>query len=592
MRADVQVRSEESGVHASEPAGLDYQRLFEAAPAPMMVLDPELQIIAVTDSYNRATQTTRAQMIGRHLFEVFPDNPGDPAADGTRNLKRSLERVLRERVLDTMQLQKYDVRGPDGEWVQRWWSCANTPVFHEDGSLRCIIHRAEDVTEYARERQAQRLDEIQRMEADLLQRADELNRDLRGAKARLEERVAERTVELADKNRRLVHESSERERVELALRESEAHVHEAELRVMKEQLQNARNVFNRFFTLSQDLMCVADPDGAFRQVNPAIAQLGYTVDEVIGQGLLVYLHPEDHESIVGMLDSLSSGKATAQFEARFRRSDGSYRWLSWTTTPDEVGMLYAVARDVTDTRLMTEQLVQSKALADSANRELESFCYTVAHDLRAPLRSIDGFSQALLEDYGDKLDEDGKNYLARLRGGAQRMAHLIDDLLSLSKLSRGELMRDRVDLTKIARTLVERLRETYPERQVDVTIAPNLHAQCDSSLVQNALENLIGNAWKFTRERADARIEIGQTRLDGERVFFVRDNGAGFDMQYAHKLFGAFQRLHAAKEFEGTGVGLASVQRVINRHGGRIWPQAEVGKGATFYFTLPGEELS
>ncbi len=591
MRSDVHARSE-SGIRTEAHQELDFQRLFESAPAPMLVLDPGLTIIAVTDSYNAVTKTTRETMLGRGLFEVFPDNPDDPSADGTSNLRRSLQRVLRERVTDAMALQKYDVQTPTGEWEERWWSCANAPVFDRDGSLRCIIHRAEDVTEFARQRQIARLDGQLQMEADLLQRADDANRDLRGTNSQLEQRVAERTEELARKNRELRAEIDERERVEQALRASEAHLHEVELRAMQDQLDRARNVFNRFFTLSQDVMCIGDLDGALKQVNPAVAQLGYQEGDLIGQRLLTFMHPEDRESFQGIQEQLSSGRATAPFEARFRCQDGGYRWLSWSTTPDSEGQVFAVARDVTDGRLVNDQLRQAKALADSANRELESFCYTVAHDLRAPLRAIDGFSQALIEDYGAKLDDEGRNYLTRLRGGAQRMAHLIDDLLSLSKLSRAEMVRDRIDLSRLAEGVVQRLRETYPDREVEVTIAPELHALGDASLVQNALDNLVGNAWKFTREKPHARIELGQRKIDGERVFFVRDNGAGFDMKYAHKLFGAFQRLHAAREFEGTGVGLASVQRVINRHGGRIWPEAEVGEGATFYFTLPGEELS
>jgi DNA-binding response OmpR family regulator len=224
------------------------------------------------------------------------------------------------------------------------------------------------------------------------------------------------------------------------------------------------------------------------------------------------------------------------------------------------------------------------------NKELETFSYSVAHDLRAPLRSVDGFSQLLLEDYADKLDDTGKDYLGCIRESAQHMGQLIDDLLSLSRVTRSEFQRQDMDLSAICHTVIERLRKRDPQRQVAVTIAQGLAAEGDARLMTVALENLLGNAWKFTGKTASARIEVGMTEQDGNPCYFVRDNGAGFDMVYAGKLFGVFQRLHGVTEFEGTGIGLATVQRVIRRHGGRIWAHAEVDKGATFFFTLEDAE--
>jgi two-component system, NtrC family, sensor kinase len=219
------------------------------------------------------------------------------------------------------------------------------------------------------------------------------------------------------------------------------------------------------------------------------------------------------------------------------------------------------------------------------NDELESFSYSVAHDLRAPLRSIDGFSLALLEDCGENLNEDGKQYLRYVRESAQHMARLIDDLLALSRVTRAELDRGETDLSSIARSVAERLARAAPDRQVELLLADRLVANCDGRLLTIVFENLIGNAWKFTGKRSNARIEIGTTG-ENPQTYFVRDNGAGFDMSYASKLFGVFQRLHSAAEFEGTGIGLATVQRIIRRHGGRIWAEGEVGCGATFFFTL------
>ncbi|MBI2519101.1 MAG: hypothetical protein HYV97_01730 [Bdellovibrio sp.] len=223
---------------------------------------------------------------------------------------------------------------------------------------------------------------------------------------------------------------------------------------------------------------------------------------------------------------------------------------------------------------------------ESVNKELEAFSYSVSHDLRAPLRGLDGFSQALLEDYKDKLDNRGKEYLGYVRSSSQQMAQLIDDLLNLSRMTRSELHREKVNLSEIVQSITETLIKTNPERDVEFRIADSLMAFVDRRLIKIAFENLLGNAWKFTSKRKHTIIEFGSCEHEGGRAFFIRDNGAGFDMAYASKLFGAFQRLHAATEYPGTGIGLATVRRIINRHGGKIWAEGFVDQGATFYFTL------
>jgi two-component system, NtrC family, sensor kinase len=236
---------------------------------------------------------------------------------------------------------------------------------------------------------------------------------------------------------------------------------------------------------------------------------------------------------------------------------------------------------------LSEELELKNADLEVKNDELESFSYSVAHDLRAPLRSIDGFSLALLEDCGDKLDDAGKEYLNYVRQSTQHMARLIDDLLALSRVTRTPLDRAEADISSIARGVASRLAKSWPDRRVEIIVAPHMIADCDHHLLTIVFENLLGNAWKFTGKRDGARIEVGVIDED-PRTYFVRDNGAGFDMSYASKLFGVFQRLHSTSEFEGTGIGLATVQRIIRRHGGRIWAEGAVGEGATFYFTLRG----
>ncbi|HEO70788.1 MAG TPA: hypothetical protein ENN80_05945 [Candidatus Hydrogenedentes bacterium] len=227
----------------------------------------------------------------------------------------------------------------------------------------------------------------------------------------------------------------------------------------------------------------------------------------------------------------------------------------------------------------------------AANKELDAFAYSVSHDLRAPLRGIDGFSMALLEDYQDQLDEEGKGYLRRVRAAAQRMGQLIDDLLALSRAIRTDMLLEDIDLGKTAQTILDELREQAPERALEAKVAPDLFVRADRRLLRTVLENLLGNAWKFTACRDTAVIELGVLDVEhGEqgplRAYYVRDNGAGFDMTYADKLFTPFQRLHTTEEFPGTGIGLATVQRIIHRLGGRVWAEGKVDAGATVYFTV------
>jgi len=273
------------------------------------------------------------------------------------------------------------------------------------------------------------------------------------------------------------------------------------------------------------------------------------------------------------------------------------RYLEHPVRPqstDEIGELTS-AFNVMAGRLhalnttLEQQVRDRTTQLEAANKELESFSYSVSHDLRAPLRALDGFSRALLEDYDGVLDDTGRDYLQRIRAASRHMAHLIDDMLDLAHVSRVGLRRVPVDLTALATAVADDLRHGEPERHADILIAPHLEATGDPRLLQLLLQNLLQNAWKFTSTRPSARIECGQTMDDGVPAYFVRDDGVGFDMAYAHKLFGAFQRLHTEAEFPGTGIGLATVQRIVHRHGGRVWAESQPDQGATFYFTLPEE---
>jgi len=263
----------------------------------------------------------------------------------------------------------------------------------------------------------------------------------------------------------------------------------------------------------------------------------------------------------------------------------AYQFLAECLAPYEM-MLSAYTESNARLAESIDRLRETQAILEAVNQDLEAFNFSVAHDLRAPLRSILGFSMALLEDHADHLNDEARRFLGHVGEAAREMALLIDDLLTLSRATRGDPEREQVDITKLALEVIGRLAAGHPERRVEFAVEPGLMAHCDGRLLAIVLENLIGNAWKFTSRQSEATIVIGRVEEHGQPAYFVRDNGAGFDVAQADRLFGVFQRLHNAAEFEGNGIGLATVRRVINRHGGRVWGKGMVGKGATFYFTL------
>jgi PAS domain S-box-containing protein len=352
----------------------------------------------------------------------------------------------------------------------------------------------------------------------------------------------------------------------------------------------------RFFELSLDLLGIADMHGYWKRVNPAFTDLlGHDRETFLATPFLDLVHPDDRAATLAEVEKLGRGEPTLHFTNRYRHRDGSWRWIAWKCSPFPAeGLLYASGRDVTrakaaaeETKRMNEELLKKTVQLEAANKELESFSYSVSHDLRAPLRGIAGFALALEDHAAGVLDDTARSHLQRVRSAADRMSDLIDDLLKLSRLTRAEMRQETVDLSTLAEAVFDVLREREPERRVGTRVTPGLVACGDPALLRILLENLLGNAWKFTSRNAAAEIEVGQEIAeDGAPVFYVRDNGVGFDMRYVHKLFSPFQRLHAQADFPGTGIGLAIVQRVVARHGGRVWAEARPSGGACFRFQL------
>jgi PAS domain S-box-containing protein len=375
---------------------------------------------------------------------------------------------------------------------------------------------------------------------------------------------------------------------------------------MEETVRQERDRAKSHLDMAGVIMIVINADQAISLINKKGCEiLGYPEGEIVGRNWFDrFLPPANREEVKKVFSRLIAGEIAPMeyYENTVLTRAGNERLIAWHNKilTDESGRIYASlssGEDITERRQAEDEIRRLNAELErrvkertiqltSSNKELEAFVYSVSHDLRAPLRSIDGFSLVLLEEYGGRLDERGRHYLDRVRSAAGQMGLEIEDLLKLSRLTRSEMIFADVNLTRLAEKIAAELRESRPDRAVDWIIAPGVTADGDARLLEVALRNLLENAWKFTSKHPSARIEFGVFERDGQPVYFVRDDGAGFDNAFAGKLFGVFQRLHRYEEFEGTGVGLAMVQRIIRRHGGSVWAEGAVERGAAFYFTL------
>jgi PAS domain S-box-containing protein len=377
------------------------------------------------------------------------------------------------------------------------------------------------------------------------------------------------------------------------------------------ELRETRDYLKSLLDHANAPIATWSPDMVVTRFNHAFEALtGRDAGDVVGQALAVLFPEDSREASLRLIEETLAGRHWQSVEIPILRADGGVRVVLWSSaniySADGETLVATIAqgqdisarkqaehglreaeRELAAMNLGLERRVLERTLElEAANRELEAFSYSVSHDLRAPLRALDGFSLALIEDYGEQLDDTAMDYLARVRGASQRMGQLIDDLLMLSQVTRREMDHERVDLSALARDTIADLREAQPERVVHTHVQDGLSADGDPALLRVVLQNLLVNAWKFTSRMPEAHVEVGVEQCEGDAAYFVRDDGAGFDAAYVGKLFTPFQRLHGADEFPGTGIGLATVKRIVQRHGGTVWAVGAVDCGATFYFTL------
>ncbi len=378
----------------------------------------------------------------------------------------------------------------------------------------------------------------------------------------------------------------ELQRTEQALRQSEEH--------FRRMAENAPDIIFRYRIR---------PTPQHEYISPAATAIsGYTPEEHYANPRLIFriVHPDDRRIFRTLWSEHFIPGYPIQVRIFNRQKQVVWvevRSIIASNTGPQDFVVEGIARDITESKRAEEEIRQLNtaleqrvldrtAQLEAANRELEAFAYSVSHDLRAPLRALDGFSAAMQEDYAEDLDEQGRQYLAYIRRSSQRMSELIEDLLRLSRITRADMYRTTVDLSATAQAVAQELQSGQPDRRVTFIIQPGMQADADPNLLRIAFENLLGNAWKFTSKHPQAQVEVGMTKQDGEILYYVRDDGAGFDMAYSHRLFSPFQRLHTDSDFQGSGIGLATVQRIIRRHNGRIWADSAIERGTTIYFTL------
>jgi PAS domain S-box-containing protein len=538
-----------------EPRPQDFKLLFQCSPGLFLILREDFTIVAVTEAYLGATMTRREEIIGKNVFEVFPDNPDDPSG-GASNLRASLQRAIATRQADTMPIQKYDIRKPaeqGGEFEERYWSPINTPVYYADGRFAYLIHRVEDVTsvvQLSKERQ----------------------------KAREERSLLEEQLAQSNRDVELIAELLKSEQKALtALKESE------------EQ-------FHTFVDAIPPLAWMAKADGWIFWYNQRWYEYtGTTPADMEGWG---WQSVHDPSTLPDVLTRWRTSIATGKpFEMIFplRGADGIFRPFLTRIRPfrDAEGKIirwFGTNTDLTEEQRRKEELEQAVAertaqLKQSMD-EMEAFTYSVSHDLRSPLRAVQGFSQALLEDHADELDPEAKDFAVRIKNAAERMMDLISDLLSYSKLRQIQLELSPVNLSHAVQQAMAQL-TVVPNARIEIDVPPELHVCGNATTLIQVIANLVSNGLKFHQEKQGAQVEVNCRVANGWVRLCVRDHGIGIAPEHQARVFNVFERLHGSDEYPGTGVGLAIVARGIERMNGRYGVNSIENSGSEFWIELP-----
>jgi PAS domain S-box-containing protein len=643
---------------------LDFRVLFESGSEASIILSPDLKILAVTNAYLKVSLTKREEIIGKNLFEVFPDNPNSSENTGSVNLTASISRVLLSKKTDVMPVQKYDVPLPEGGFEERYWTPKNTPVLDANQEVLYIIHQVEDVTLFVQKENRTKKNDIPE-NTRLLQSEKIHLQNLTDAQERLGlllDNIKDYAIFMLDINGHILSWNNGAKQIKGYRAEEVLGKHislfytnaDKEKNIPQKNLNTAKNnryetegwrirkdgstfwaniIFNplydeagnlkgyakitkditdkkaaedflkesnekflKLFDYSPDAKCISVVEnGKIIQVNAAFEELfEITGAEIIGKTAmdLKMISTEERTRIASLGKQNGNGQ---NIEVYMRTGRGRYKHIHVKTgivELDGVQCFFSSYLDITERKeiekkiiTLNKELEQNVAELENVNRELESFSYSVSHDLRAPIRAIHSYSSILLNEYSKLIEPEAKESVDSIVRNAKKMGQLIDDLLLFSRVGKRDIQKSFVDVNILVHSILSDLTKTEPTN-AEFIIHPLPSINADNNLLIQVFINLISNAIKYSQKTEKPIIEIGSFSKEQNLIYYVKDNGVGFDMKYYDKLFGVFQRLHSNAEYSGTGVGLALVKRIITRHGGEVWAEAKLNEGATFYFSL------
>jgi two-component system CheB/CheR fusion protein len=624
----------------------DYRMFFESAPGLYLVLDPQLTIVAASDAYLAASMTKRESIYGKYLFDVFPDNPGDPKADGVSNLSYSLNYVLKNKAPHTMQVQKYDIRRPDGTFEERNWKPLNTPVLNEKNEVAWIIHRVEDATELVRmKKELDEKEEIAQSEKRFRALIENNNEAISlfdskfvpiyrsPAISRISGYLME---EVMDKNQASSVHPDDREIVQTTMQSVSANpgktfpvtfrqqhknghyiwlegtltnlLHDESVQAIVsnmrditrgKQSQDELLLLSSIVNSSEDAIISTNLDGKIMSWNHgAEALYGWTAEEASGKPILIIIPSPRRDEELEILAKVSAGETIQHYITERMHRNGSMLSVSLSVSPikNSEGKTTGASKISRDISALTKahgainelniKLENRARELEESNQELERFAYIASHDLQEPLRMVSSFLQLLKKKYNDQLDDTARQYIAYATDGSERMKKLIQDLLEYSRVGVNKDDYSLIDLDQLLNYIASLFKDELNVNNATLTIGKLPRIEGRKPQFTQLFQNLVSNSIKY-RSTEPLKIEIGCIDNKKEWEFFITDNGIGIDPKYNEKIFIIFQRLHNRSEYAGTGIGLSICRKIVERHGGKMWVESTAGKGSTFRFTIP-----